>query len=439
MFLNTTQPRAHSALVLVYIAHCVKVWALPKLSQPLFFGGLLPWESEMFHRLVDERVKCTSIMTEMRAKDYVQLVDAVYEDNGGLEGQRGPLKTKTAITIRKRMIADIRARAVLPPLVLGVLASEPEMGAIEKVNDADSFINLFKGEGLKKISVIDGMQRTTAIIDAIKEDQSVGNMMIRVEFWVSSYINSLVYRMLVLNTGQVPWELGRQLETIYNQFLVKIKEELKDSAEIFARDDTRRRYRAAQYQSKEIVELLLLFSSRKSELDIKDKVAEDFARLDAIESTSHGEFIDYFIRSLKLMTELDRALSRFEPSLDLAARLSRIRTGKDIFASFPAMAGFCAALSVSLFDEPGFLIEWDKVPERMATIASATEDLITRINEMPGDALESFLQVELLEQKLSQKSGQVGRFEREFFKSAFESLFKNARRLTDMAPCWMAR
>jgi hypothetical protein len=216
----------------------------------------------------------------MRVTGYLALVEAVYAKNGGLEGQRGPLRTKTAITIRKRMIADIRARAVLPPIVLGVLASDEEMIRIDGARNSNEFLDIFCGNNLDKISVIDGMQRTTAIVDALKEDLSVGNLTIRVEFWVSKFINSLTYRMLVLNTGQVPWEIGRQLETIYSQFLIKIRHELNDSAEIFARDDTRRRARPAQYQSKEIVELLLLFSSRKSELDIKDKVAEDFARLE---------------------------------------------------------------------------------------------------------------------------------------------------------------
>ncbi|MCY1744278.1 hypothetical protein [Ensifer sp. SL37] len=66
-----------------------------------------------------------------------------------------------------------------------------------------------------------------------------------------------------------------------------------------------------------------------------------------------------------------------------------------------------------------------RVPNKLDSIASI-------------DEFNQFLQLDLLNQKLSVKTGQVGRFEREFFKRAFTSMFKNADRLKDFQPLWMA-
>ena len=102
------------------------------------------------------------------------------------------------------------------------------------------------------------------------------------------------------------------------------------------------------------------------------------------------------------------------------------------------MAGFCTAVAVEVFDEPGFLIDWAKVPEKMANIKSAIDTIDTALGAMSEREVETFMQFQLLEERLSQRSGQVGRFEREFFRRAFSAMFRNANRLTDMTPCWMA-
>ncbi|WP_242186599.1 hypothetical protein [Sphingomonas sp. CARO-RG-8B-R24-01] len=367
--------------------------------------------------------------------EYIALVDAVYKNTGGIEGQRGPLKTKTSITIRNRLVADIRDGAVMPPVVLGVLLNQNRYLDAESSKDLISFMDVVKDHQDDGISIIDGMQRTTAMLDAIRADTGISALPIRVEFWVSTKLNSLIYRMLVLNTGQVPWEIGRQLETIYSQFLVKIRSELGSDVEVFLLEAQRRRVQAGQYQSKNIVELLLLFSSRRTELDIKDKVAEDFTRLDAIETTAHSEFLDYFIETLRQMSALDRQFARLTVA---QSPNMRFRIGKDVFSSFPAMAGFCAAVAIEVFDEPGFNIDWAASKEKMDAMVQAVRHLEHKLAAMDEGQLAQFLQLQLVEERLTQRSGQVGRFEREFFRKAFTTMFRNSNRLENMVPCWMA-
>ena len=73
--------------------------------------------------LRDERVGCTSILINLQASEYLSLVDDVYSKRGGIEGQRAPLRTKTARSIRKRMVDDLERGAVIPPIVVGLHTS----------------------------------------------------------------------------------------------------------------------------------------------------------------------------------------------------------------------------------------------------------------------------------------------------------------------------
>ena len=391
----------------------------------------------MFDTLEDTRVHCTSIMTSMTAGEYLDLVEHVYKKKGGIEGQRSPLKTKTAVIIRNRMVSDLQTGAVIPPIVVGVLLSDTEQAELAKLLTTPELVAFFQALDADKISIIDGMQRTTALKEAEAVDPNIRKRKVRVEFWVTKFINSLIYRMLVLNTGQVPWELARQLETVYSQFLKKITAELgDDDVAIFLKDDQRRRANAAQYQGSRIIELLLVFSSRKTEVEVRDQVAEDFARLDAVETSAHAEFIEFFVEMLRYLARLDRAFSRLGPIAADAA--SRFDAGKDIFGGLPAMAGFAAAVSVYLFDEPGFKLDWTTATKKMTDVRAAMDSLLTRLEKMNESELRDFMQLGLLQELTSGRRGGVGRYERELFKKAFTAMLKFAGRLESLEPCWRA-
>jgi len=373
-------------------------------------------------------------MTEMKISDFLQLITKAYEERGGIEGQRAPLKTKTGISIRFRLVNDLLLGAVIPPVVLGVQATEDLLRAVSKGDAHAEVLKQLGGLEAHSLSIIDGMQRTTALRDAVGQKPSIGDESLRVEFWISGSLNSLIYRMLVLNTGQVPWEISRQLETIYAQLLAIIKAELGDDAQIFTLRDERRRSEAGQYQASSIIRLFLAFSSRKPEFDLKDKVAEDFARLDAIEASSHQEFLGYFIRTLRLASQLDKLFS--QSSAAPAGSKERIADGKELFQSFPALVGFFVAVAVKIFDEPGFDIDWDDAESKLAAVESVLFDLIEKNSGVGSEAIDEFLQLEILNTRLAQRSGQVGRFERDLFVRAFTFMIDKADRLTDLSPIW---
>jgi hypothetical protein len=223
--------------------------------------------------LEDERVRCLSGVGQIDTAEYLALVADIYKENGGIEGQRAPLKTKTGINIRLRMIDDIKKGAILPPIVIGAVVPPDIFEKAISCENNDQFASLLRIIENSKLSIIDGMQRTTALDAAVQDDKSGKiSSVVRVDLWLAKNIDSLIYRMLVLNTGQVPWDIKRQLETIYKHVLVAIKEHIPDIS-VFNIDETDRRSGAGQYRAARIIELFLSFTSRKPHIELKEKVA----------------------------------------------------------------------------------------------------------------------------------------------------------------------
>ena len=81
--------------------------------------------------LIDKKLKCISIMKKIKIDDYLKLVENAYKNRGGISGQREALKQKTAISIRNRMIADIKEGTILPPIVVGIVIDEVKYKKLE--------------------------------------------------------------------------------------------------------------------------------------------------------------------------------------------------------------------------------------------------------------------------------------------------------------------
>lgn len=387
--------------------------------------------------LEDKRSHCLSVLMTTNAQKYLDFVGSVYQQRGGIEGQRAPLKTKTGQRIRKRMVEDIKEGSILPPIVVGAVLDSDQFEKARKITENDEFETFINTLSEDQLSIIDGMQRTTAILDAHNE-KGISSHPVRIELWLATNINSLIYRMLVLNTGQVPWDMQRQLQTVYQPILSDIKKKIPD-VEVFLVDDSSRRSQPGQYRGSKIIEYFLAFSSRKVHVDIKEKVAEDFARLDATEATSHSTFLPFFIDSLQLMISLDYEFSRYQPSETEVGFVGKIRGGKDIFTSAPAGIGFMAACAVSIYGHPGFPTNPDAIAtENIKKLKDAVETIVALLKTKDPTQILDFLDLPGLNERLSRKSGKVGEFEREFYFKAFLAMFEYSNNLNSMEPCWAA-
>lgn len=390
--------------------------------------------------LEDKNTKCISVMATIKLPNYLKLVEAAYSDQGGLLGQRAPIRTKTALKIRTRLIDDLKRGAVIPPVVVGIVCNKVTQRKIKGIKTSEDLVTFLGMEGAE-LSIIDGMQRTTALLEAYPGKKATqSSRYIRVEIWVAQKVSSLIYRMLVLNTGQVPWDLKRQLDTLYRPIIAEVKNQLPD-IKVIGLDDTNRRSQAGEYRSTRVVELFLAFTSRSINIDIKEKVAEEFIKIDLTEATSSEEFLPLFIRSLKLMYQIDHEFDRVKQQAN-TENDSRIKSGKDIFTSAPGSIGFVVAIAEIVFGAPGFDYEIGSAEVKLIALEKSAEKIIKHLKGLKLDPLREFLDLDTLSQFLDVKSARVGDHDRNLYKRAFITLFSKTAEVIaqgSMTPCWKAR
>lgn len=382
--------------------------------------------------LFDHRTRCWSVLTTMTIANYLDLVGEAHQTQGALQGQRAVLTTTTAKRIRERMISDIKLGAVLPPVVIGVVVHGDYITQLP-MKDAESIEEVISKGDAQTLSIIDGMQRTAALIEAASEDPSVVTQELRVEFWLADSVRAMVYRMLVLNTGQVPWTISRQLSVVYAPLLHEIQEHVPEVEKLTSPDKPGRRVGAGQYSSDAIVELYIAFSLRKTAVDTKEAVSDEFSRLDFVENLAEPEFQDQFYKALAMLAELDRSFSRYEENSP-----ERFSKGRNIFDAQPARIGFIVAVGSAVLGRPGANRPQDERAQRLAALVSAVDNLTQRLNAMSTDELGDFLRLDVLREVLDRRVGQVGRYERAVFSDAFKVLVEENFELVNLEPCWRA-
>lgn len=389
-------------------------------------------------RLHDQRVDCHSVMTAMTVTDYLQMVEHAYINRGGIEHQREKLRTTSAIRIRRRMVTDIVQGAVLPPVVVGVVLPHDSFVNINKV-EATGVLPLVREQEVDRVSIIDGMQRTTALQEAIATDPNVGKMQMRVEFWISESTNSLIYRMLVLNTGQVPWNLRSQVEVVFRSLILEVEEEV-DGLEVLQRTDSRRRSKGGQFQANELVELFLVFGARKEKIDIRERLADEFTKLDFMEAASDKDFAKHFCMALEVLVGLDTLFDRYKNPVGAKDKTVRFSAGRDLFSSQPACVGLITAIATEVFGRPGVTRLPAEQVKRLEKVQRGLSELVNKMHKATSDEIGEFLGYQTLNEAIARgKSGlSVGDMEREFFLKAFQVLFEEDFNLSDLTPCWRA-
>lgn len=366
-----------------------------------------------------------SIMTTMKIIDYLNLVKNCQQ----LESQRDVLRTRAATTIRKRLIDDISKGAIIPPLVLGVVV--PDNTEIDK----DHFGEIFD-TAKHSIVVIDGIQRTESLIKAVQKVENIKESKIRVEIWASYSVSSLVYRMLVLNTGQVPWNTRRQIEVIYEP-LKQEAESRVDGLRLISIGENARRSNSGEFPADKIADLFIAFTSRKVTFDNKESLADDFTRLDIINMTSNNKVSDYFFEALEMMVKLDQQFFRYNPRNN---NHDKMRKGCDLFTSNPSRVAFIAAISTYIFGRPGSKERSIEEQEaKMNSLKDKFNTLIGYLESKENEDIGNYLCYDVLNEILaSLPSKRIGDEERRYFFEAYSLLIKEEFNLDSLEEAWRA-
>lgn len=367
----------------------------------------------------------------MTVHDYLTLSSEAHAAQGGLKGQRGVMVTTTAKRIRGRMIEDLKKGATLPPVVIGAVLEPDDFETLHSTVTEDSSFEFVPGNSRSSLSIIDGMQRTAALQEALEDEPEVGKSLIRVEFWFTDNVRAMIYRMLILNTAQVPWTISRQLSVVYSPLLAEIKLRVPEIDKVSTPDQPGRRVGPAQYSSDALIEMYIAFSLRKTSVDTKEALSDEFSRLDFVDNLANEDFQDQFYGVLSMLCLLDRVFSQFEEGDDRPA-------GRFIFDRQPARIGFIVAVGISVLGRPGADRPHEERTERLQSLKNSVQTLVTRLSDMQPADLGDFLKTDVLEELLDKRVGQVGRYERGVFFEAFKVLIEERFDVVNLEQCWRA-
>ena len=164
--------------------------------------------------LTDKKIQGVSWMVVITIEQYLSMIDL--ENN---PYQRNKLGVKPY----KKLIEDLLNDTVIPPI--SVVYDEEN---IDLNSDLDTN---------KKFIILDGLQRTNCLlhcIELLKKNESTGTIKdvnefykkkIYLEIWERLNLQTILYKMLVLNTGQKKMDYSHQLD-ILNE---SVKKELKEN------------------------------------------------------------------------------------------------------------------------------------------------------------------------------------------------------------------
>lgn len=391
--------------------------------------------------LIDDRSRCLSVMCEITIGEYLDFIAKTYENRGGIEGQRDALKSKSALQIRNQMVDDVKHGAILPPIVVGITLSEAKFDVVRShsgnLDELGNDIQCILDDEESSFALIDGMQRTTAMRIAAEQKPEIRESRMRLELWVAKKVNNLLYRMLVLNTGQIPWDIRKQLEVIFTTLTKQVKEAIP-GINIYRKEDNQRRTAPIQFQADDVIEMFIAFTSRKEKVDYKEHIAQEFTRLDLVESTNRVDMVNYFIQAFALFCWMDKIFSKDDSGDSVASR--QFRNGAALMNSQPMRIGFMTALSVMIFGKPGRNATPDRQQNMFNTMETGLKALFSSLEEISPEALSEFIDVGTLNEVLPRTTSRIGEQDRKFFKEAFMDMFKSIEEndLPSMESCWRA-
>jgi len=177
----------------------------------------------------------------------------------------------------------------------------------------------------------------------------------------------------------------------------------------------------------------MAFSLRKTNIDTRESLSEEFSRLDLVANVADEKVQGYFYETLSTMAKLDIAFDR----LDVASH-GRFARGRDIFSSQPARIGYIVAVSQHVLGKVGLEKSSKERSARMGALVKDAEVLTKKLSTSSIKELRDFLRLDVLSETLDRKVGQVGRYERAVFYEAFKLLIEERFSVPDMEPCWRA-
>ncbi|MCH8535913.1 MAG: hypothetical protein LAT51_12640 [Flavobacteriaceae bacterium] len=262
-------------------------------------------------KATDLRTNTAVLYAQIYISEYFDLIGENYNQ---FQLQRRKEKHKGY----KRLKADLKKGALLPTITLAI---EPSVAQsfLDKVNNDkfDELLTQLKG-AKENIYILDGLQRTHLIKELIEEGIVFKDgQKLLLEIWVEPEITHLVYRLIVLNSGQKPMSMRHQLELLFTTMRVTLTNEIQN-LEILEEKNESRRSKPRQFPFDRIVTAYHSFLRKSPEIDktsiVSEKMLEEKLMDESEEfiTSSFQTFKEYLRKYCELDDELYRVYSSGE-------------------------------------------------------------------------------------------------------------------------------
>ncbi|EKU42042.1 hypothetical protein C518_2996 [Lysinibacillus fusiformis ZB2] len=173
----------------------------------------IPVHSYFSSPIYDKKINCNSWMVQMSIGDYLSMVD--FESNIYQRNLQN-------LSFYKKLIEDLLNDTTMPPISVVYPSSKLDLEA--GLSPQNAFI------------VLDGLQRTNCLLECrerISKGKSKGSIqsleefnkkIIYIEIWENLDLPQILYKMVVLNTGQKKMDYAHQVDILSGSIQNKLEE-----------------------------------------------------------------------------------------------------------------------------------------------------------------------------------------------------------------------
>ncbi len=268
----------------------------------------------------DEKAKAKCLLIDICIGDYIELLEDNIEE---LDVQRGKILSRISRKrdVYKRLTEDLKEGAIMPSISLILMAKSEAQNEIKNltgIKDIEKRIN----EKIKKgdLSILDGIQRTYCILNA-RDDlrnpdkrKTFLNTRISAELWYDMTYTAILYKMLVLNTGQVKMSIKHQIEILN----ISLKEKISEIASGKGAPLKFSTYKTPQptndiynYKLSDVIEAFTSFITQDPTVDKVNEIVKELERMKFVEKHSDPKILsnEEEIQELtEILIDFDKAL-----------------------------------------------------------------------------------------------------------------------------------
>ena len=370
---------------------------------------------EFFSQTKDKKINTLNYLIELTFREYLEFANDIITNN---KYQRK--RVRSSMSIYSQLKEDLKSGCIIPPIVLAIDENDMPPEGLDESNIIGT---------LKKSLILDGLQRTYTMLDAYEDLINKGvdtssflENKLRVEVYGGINRFGILYRMLTLNTGQTPMTLRHQIEILYSDYNICIKD-VTLLHEVQGKNPTK----IGEYKFQDIIEGFVSYLQSSYLPITRSTVLETIKTLETISNENIDEdlfrnFVNsYYLLSEKLdsllieddIEEMKLYLTEEAPDRLNEDELKSFFFADNIFslmAKSQVMTGFGAGLS-SL-----------KNKKKIVSITTVLE-YINEIKDGGEYPYDWFLELNTNLDKIKQTSSKIGNSQRMYFSEFFRLLF----------------